>query len=307
MKAKKKSIIAAALSFSLIAGSFTAMAETQDVNIFTTDFDSYQIGDAGSATAAFTRLPYATDKIVAGWGSTNAASIAGVTKDDAHGTSMELNDWWQTVDINLPTPCKAGDKVLVSFDVLATDVTSTGQLKILGNNGDNFEGTLQVKWDGSQVDYYHNGSVIKEQVMPVGEWSNVAFYIDHENNKCVTYINGKRVCESDLLGEKTPLSSVHFQTEQLDCKMYIDNLEVKHTFKISDETENVVATYSAAKQGGATVYVAAYNNSGVLLDVILQKGVSGRVTMPKVEGAVEYKAFLWDDNNMPLCSAESLQ
>ena len=277
--------------------------------IFRTDFDSYCITDGYPVQSVFTSLPYANDTILAN--SENAkTAVNGLHYDEKYNTVMEFgNADWQNIDIVLPSACT--EIIKVSFDF---NMNEEGTMRALGNNANNY-GAVFSGTDVILGCDYEDKPIAKENAIKLNEWNTVEFYIDNENKTYCLLLNGEPIGDMiSLEGEKTPLEFVQFHKISEEGVMYVDNIEVTKAsempagdntmLKFTDDANNVTAKYNAGKE--ARVYVAAYNSSGVLLNVVSEEGVSGSVVMPKNADAVQYKAFLWDKNNAPLCGAKSL-
>ena len=208
-------------------------ADDGEVNIFKTDFDSYQVGTEEVVQQTLENLSNAYSVIRKD--NDAAANIAGVKVDDEHGTSMEFNEAWQNVHVDLPVTCTANDKALVSFDFIAPNVGgANGYLKVLGNANNNFASQIQLRWDGTAINYWDgvsgDGVKLYESAIPANKWVKIEYYLDHTEKYYITYVEGKPISKHAMYGEKTPLASLQFQTAydiNADHKVYIDNLEVK--------------------------------------------------------------------------------
>lgn len=210
----------------------------EEREVYFTDFDGYRQsgGEYISQTLVDMSSPY-------GLFSSGGTAITGAVLDDEHGTSMRFADGdWRNTNVGLPYTCS--QKALVSFDFY---MNSSGTFRMLANNGNNF----YASFIGTSAKPEANDGTTVEEVQNVisfGTWVNVEFYIDHEADMFIFYVNGRPVGEPQALyGSKQPLSSLQFQ-KRAGGVMFIDNLCVKEVDEMP-HTEPITLSVSAA--GGA--------------------------------------------------------
>ena len=278
--------------------------------IFKTDFDSYTIGNGDPVQSKFESLPYA-DNIFRADSENAKTQVSGFNYGEEYGNVMEFGsgDWnWLNVNGYLPSACSGIIKVSFDFNML-----KEGTIKMFGNHGSNYGVIFQGKNLVLGSDHV-NGQPSEMNVIDLDTWNKVEFYIDNTNKIYRFVLNGRTIGgDRDLEGDKTPLQLVQFHHIS-GGTMYIDNLEVKTvdemptetpTLSIAEDGENVIVNYAADKK--AKAFAAAYDENGSLIAVDAQEGESGDMTFPKLQNAVLYKAFLWDENYAPLINAKVLE
>ena len=278
--------------------------------IFKTDFDSYTIGNGDPVQSKFESLPYA-DNIFRADSENAKTQVSGFNYGEEYGNVMEFGsgDWnWLNVNGYLPSACSGIIKVSFDFNML-----EEGTIKMFGNNGSNYGVIFQGKNLVLGSDH-ENGQPSEMNVIDLDTWNKVEFYIDNTNKIYRFVLNGRTIGgDRNLEGDKTPLQLVQFHHIS-GGTMYIDNLEVKTvdemptetpTLSIAEDGENVIVNYAADKK--AKAFAAAYDENGSLIAVDAQEGESGDMTFPKLQNAVLYKAFLWDENYAPLINAKVLE
>lgn len=221
------------LSAALVLTSLCAVsAEGEDEHIFSTDFDSYTIGTAASVQSTFENL---NEKAYGGGNAyiasaSNAAKtlVKGEIKDSSHGTSLKFakGDW---IIINTVLPQTYETPILVSFDF---NMAEQGTMRMFGNNAANYRAIFEgpgVRFnsaDGAPVEY--------NNVLTVGKWSRIEFYVDNANGKYIMYVDGRQIGEENAFTKpgdsNSKLKSFQFQ-KRSGGEMYIDNISVRKVQK----------------------------------------------------------------------------
>ncbi len=228
-----KKAVSGILSAALVLTSLCAVsAEGEDEHIFSTDFDSYTIGTAASVQSKFENL---NEKAYGGGNAyiasaSNAAKtlVKGEIKDSSHGTSLKFakGDW---IIINTVLPQTYETPILVSFDF---NMAEQGTMRMFGNNAANYRAIFEgpgVRFnsaDGAPVEY--------NNVLTVGKWSRIEFYVDNANGKYIMYVDGRQIGEENTFTKpgdsNSKLKSFQFQ-KRSGGEMYIDNISVRKVQK----------------------------------------------------------------------------
>lgn len=277
-------------------------AEDNSVNIFSTDFDSYTIGKELPVKETLVSLESAYPR---GNGRIAGAAVGDV-KDDDHGTSLKFAEGgWHNLNIagwdNITEP------LLFSFDFLEE---GQGTIRFLTNNANGAIATIAGR-DARPDTHDGTDAAFTKNVVELNKWTPVEIYIDTPNQKFAFFIDGKLIGGlHEFYGEASSIESIQIQKISGGV-MYIDNLSLKKVtapaLSVSADDANVTAVYNSGwREKEAIAFIAAYDKDGVLLNVELAKGDKGTLTLPKNTSAVKYKAFLWGENQNPLCEPQEL-
>lgn len=222
----------------IMTGIIGVSAAAEDNEIYFTDFDGYSEfgGEYISQTLENMSSPY-------GKFSSGGASITGSCVDEEHGTSMRFDTGdWKNTTVGLPTTCRK--KTLISFDFY---MSTSGTMRILSDNGNGFFGSFMGT---SAKPEANNGTTIEaeENVISLGKWVNVEFYVDYEADMFIFYADGCPIgAPHELYGSKKPVSSIQFQ-KRSGGVMFIDNFTVTEVDEIP-HMEPITLSISAP--GGA--------------------------------------------------------
>ena len=271
-------------------------------NIFSTDFDSYTIGKELPVKETLVSLETAYPR---GNGRIAGAAVGDV-KDDDHGTSLKFAEGgWHNLNIagwdNITEP------LLFSFDFLEE---GQGTIRFLTNNANGAIATIAGR-DARPDTHDGTDAAFTKNVVELNKWTPVEIYIDTPNQKFAFFIDGKLIGGlHEFYGEASSIESIQIQKISGGV-MYIDNLSLKKVtapaLSVSADDANVTAVYNSGwREKEAIAFIAAYDKDGVLLNVELAKGDKGTLTLPKNTSAVKYKAFLWGENQNPLCEPQEL-
>ena len=271
-------------------------------SIYSTDFDSYRVNLGAAVQSSMLGKDlsaiYGTEQAhITHAYNVDGSAMTGAVKDNNYGTSLRFDTGdWRSANVVLPQTDNI--PMMVSFDF---NMAQQGTMKVIGNDASNygavFKGTtLETKLDNTSTD--------TENVIQVGKWAHVDIYVDNPNSKYIMYVDGEQIGGENAFGTTgNKLEMLNFQKVSGGV-MFIDNLSVRYAETKLNWKENdaaLSAVYSAPES--VTVYAAEYDKEGKLLGISVENGLSGEVTLDKKEGAVSYKAFMWDGNNVSLCGA----
>lgn len=99
-----------------------------------------------------------------------------------------------------------------------------------------------------------------------------------------------------------PVVQLHFQR----CggyEMFVDNVSVTVSKVLSKKNGRLIVDNP---ESDATLYIASYDSSGILTDVDIEPVKQGEYMTFDIPDAYDVKAFLWNENQNPLCKAEEL-
>lgn len=222
----------------LAAGMVNISASAAEREIYFTDFDGYRTngGEYTEESLVNMESPY-------GAFSGGGTAISGSVYDDEHQTSMRFDTGdWRNTSVGLPEPCEA--KLLISFDFM---MSSSGTFRTLSDNGNGFQGAFI----GTSAKPENNdGTTVTEEqnVIQIGTWVDVEFYVDYGADMFIFYVNGRPVGEPhELYGSKKPVSSIQFQ-KRSGGVMFIDDLSIREV----DEMPHMdPITLSVSAPGGS--------------------------------------------------------
>lgn len=301
-------------------------------NLMFTNFDGYALGDGAWTENAFTEKNESGNQAFEAEGFTinvsSDSSSAMVSKkaDENHGNSLYIgaNDYsdigfWYWYKGGFAVG--SGKKYLISYD-LQMGAVGENYFNILATDGTN----IGVLFKNNGVSERNDVLPLKENVWETGKWTRVELYIDTENQKYAVYAGGKLIGEEQsfefINPAKPEVGAVHFRSFiDNENGIYIDNVGIASLDKMpiakneitltAGENNAVKADYKAAAEKSC-VFIAAYDNNGILLNAAYKtnqsvdgKGYEGTLSMNKVDGAKTYRAFLWGDNMLPLCPASN--
>ena len=317
----------------VVCGNNKTEAYAGNNNLMFTNFNGYALGNGAWTENAFSNKDdkgnqqFRTD---AGFGinvnGPYSNAMVQKTADKNHGNSLyigakdysDIGFWYW---YNGGCAVGSGKKYLISYD-LQMGAAGENYFNILATDGTN----IGVLFKNKGVSERNEVLPLKENAFEINEWTRVELYIDTENKKYSVYVGGKLIGEEqsfEFINPANPeVGAVHFRSFiDNENGIYIDNVGIASLDKMpiakneitltAGENNAVKADYKAAAEK-TCVFIAAYDNNGILLNAAYNtnqsvdgKGYEGTLSMNKVDGAKTYRAFLWGDNMLPLCPASN--
>ncbi|GHV44476.1 hypothetical protein FACS189492_0900 [Clostridia bacterium] len=198
----------------------TQIVSASATHIYSTDFDSYTVGEAASVTQTLVDLsvPYGS------WRWNNPMTgVVGEVHDAEHGTSMKFvaGDYKHSY-VQLPKAYT--EQVLISFDYLATGSCT---MYVSEGENQNFFTTLASRDAKSEISTGATVSYTKNVQPEYGTWMRVEIYVDIPNERFAFYIDGNPVdAPHAFYGSKKSLNAIWFW-KRSGAEVFVDNVLIQ--------------------------------------------------------------------------------
>ncbi len=172
---------------------------------------------------------------------------------------------------------------------------------------------------GFFVDYDDTGTAVPNiapdsaATMDFNKWYRIEMQLDYNTGKGKYSFKPYSDYSARSLGDSIydyefdfdtslPVAQLHLQR----CggyEMFADNVSVTVSKVLSKKNGKVIVDNP---ESDSTLYIASYDSSGILTDVDIEPVKQGEYLTFDIPDAYSVKAFLWDENQNPLCKPEDL-